>query len=281
MRNSQRASLVVATMALLSVAAAAQKKEFRYPVTAGAMISVVNEFGPVTVRPANGAQVVITATSHSSKVEADGYHNGNRVEVRSHVLQSGSADETRVDYDVQVPPGASVNIRSSDGPIAVSGINGDVTCEGVSAPVEVRDGGNGHVHVHTMDGSITLTNLKNAHMEVVTVGGNVTLSSVDGPLVSVSAGKGHVTYDGDFAGGGDYSLSSHSGNIDVTMPAASSVDVSAKSVNGSVADEFQLQPAPHPMFAIAQGKSFAGTANSGASSVKLRSFSGKISVKKK
>src|SRR6185369_10209397 len=123
--------------------------------------------------------------------------------------------------------------------------NADVTCEGESAPVVVRNGGNGHVHVHTMDGPITLANLKNAHMEVVSIGGNVTLSGVTGPSVTVNTTKGKISYTGDFSGGGDYSLSSHSGDIDVTMPAGASVDMSAKSVQGTVADAYQCRPTFH------------------------------------
>jgi hypothetical protein len=58
------------------------------------------------------------------------------------------------------------------------------------------------------------------------------------------------------------------------------VDLTARSITGSVENDFPLQAKRHPSFAITQGRSFAGTSNSGASSVQLRSMSGKIRVKK-
>jgi DUF4097 and DUF4098 domain-containing protein YvlB len=281
MRKPQRAGLAVA-VAMLAVSASAQnKKAFSAPLNPGAAVTIVNEYGAVNVQPSDSKTLTITAVPRSSKVEVDFHNNANsRVEARSHVLQSASPDESRVDYEVRLPAGASVSIQSSNGPLTVDGINGDVSCEGESAPVQVRNGGNGHVHVHTVEGAITLTNLKNAHVEVVSIGGAVTMSGVTGSSVTVGTTKGNINYSGDFVGGGDYSLSTHSGNVDVVMPANASVEMSAKSVQGSVEDGFQLQPAAHPLFAVTQGKSFAGTANNGASSVKLRSFSGKIRVKK-
>lgn len=281
MRKPRRAGLAVAVALLAASASAQNKKELSLTLNGGASVTIVNEYGSVNVQPSTGNKLLITAVPHSSKVEVDFRNNSNnRVEARSHVVQNGSPDETRVDYEVRLPAGASINVRSYNGPLTVDGVNADVTCEGESAPVVVRNGGNGHVHVHTMDGPITLNNLKNAHMEVVSIGGSVTLSGVTGPSVTINTTKGKISYTGDFSGGGDYSLSSHSGDIDVTMPAGASVDMSAKSVQGTVVDAYQLQPDVHPMFAVTQGKSFAGSANNGASSVKLRSFSGKIRVQK-
>ena len=94
--------------------------------------------------------------------------------------------------------------------------------------------------------------------------------------LAFAAGSGS----GDCSGGGDYSLSTHSGNIDVTLPPSASVDITARSITGAVEDGFQLQSDSHPTMPITAGKSFAGHANSGAASLHLRSFSGKITVKK-
>ena len=75
-------------------------------------------------------------------------------------------------------------------------------------------------------------------------------------------------------------LVNHSGDIDVTLPAFASVDLSARSITGSVENDFPLQQKQHSSFVPSPGRAFAGTSNTGASSVQLRSFSGKIRVKK-
>ena len=80
--------------------------------------------------------------------------------------------------------------------------------------------------------------------------------------------------------GGEYSLTNHTGNIDVTLPSSASVDLDARSSHGSVEDSFPLRQKTHLANALVAGRSFAGTSNSGSSSVQLRSFSGKIRLKK-
>jgi DUF4097 and DUF4098 domain-containing protein YvlB len=280
MQNTLRTALgLVAVVALAVPAAAADKKEFRYNVTPGASVTVTNDYGPVRVRASQARQVVVTATASSSKVEVDCAQNANRVEVRTHFLQKAGEGDGRVEYDVQVPADANVMVRAATGPVLVQGVNGDVSVDADTGKTEVRDS-SGHVHVRTVGGPITLANLKDSFVEATSVGGQVMLNNVAGKNVSVNTTGGPIAFAGDFAGGGQYSLSSHSGTIDVTLPASASVDVTARSVAGTVENDFSLTPPAHPTMALVQGKSLAGTLNSGASAVHLRTFSGRIRVKK-
>ena len=280
MQNTIRTALgLVAVVALAIPAAAAEKKEFRYNVTPGASVTVINDYGLVRVRASQARQVVVTATASSSKVEVVSAQNANRVEVRTHFLQKAGESDGRVEYDIQVPADANVMVRTATGPVQVQGVNGDVSVDADTGKVEVRDS-SGHVRARTVSGTITLANLKDSFVEATSVGGQVMLNNVAGKNVSVNTTGGPIAFAGDFAGGGQYSLSSHSGTIDVTLPASASVDVTARSVTGSVENDFPLTPPAHPSMALAQGKSLAGTSNSGASSVHLRTFSGRIRVKK-
>jgi DUF4097 and DUF4098 domain-containing protein YvlB len=158
-------------------------------------------------------------------------------------------------------------------------MGGDVSVDSDNSPVEVRDS-NGQVRVRTIGAAITLDNLHGGHVEATSVSGPVTLHGVSGKMVSVNTTAGTISFSGDCAGGGQYALSTHSGDIDVALPESASVDVSAHSVTGSVQDNFPLKPLPQASLAANQGKSFSGLSNSGASSLRLRSFSGKIQVKK-
>jgi DUF4097 and DUF4098 domain-containing protein YvlB len=280
MQNTVRKALGLAALVVAAIpAAAADKKEFRYNVAPDSSVSVINEYGQVRVRASQARQVVVTATASSSKVEVDCAQHANRVEVRTHFLQKAGESDGRVEYDIQVPADADVMVRTATGPVHVQGVNGDVSVDADTGKVEVRDS-NGHVRARTVSGTITLTNLRDGFVEATSVGGEVTLNHVAGKNVSVNTTGGPIAFAGDFAGGGQYSLSSHSGTIDVALPASASVDVTARSVTGRVENDFPLNPPAHPTMALAQGKSLAGTSNSGASSVHLRTFSGKIRVKK-
>jgi DUF4097 and DUF4098 domain-containing protein YvlB len=119
-----------------------------------------------------------------------------------------------------------------------------------------------------------------SRVDIQSAGGTVQLSNVTGQRVTVGTTSGNIEYLGDCSGGGDYILTTHSGAINVTLPATASVDLTARSTNGQVENAFPLQEKSHNSFVPHQGRSFAGTSNSGSSSVDLQSFSGKIRVKK-
>ena len=281
MSHGAKWSLVAAGVLTVAAYAADNRKECRYTVSPSSSVIVTNESGPVEVKGSAGRQVAIVATTHSDRVEVVCGQSGNRVQATTHFIQHTEGPDGRVDYQVLVPADASVTVRAPGGPITAEKLGGDVSMEGDAAQVDVHDVRNAHVHVRTISGPVNLGNISNGHVEVTSLSGNVRLEAVSGPKVSVNTAKGSISYNGDFGEGGDYMLVNHSGNIDVTLPASASVDLTARSIAGSVENDFPLQQQQHPIFSITQGRSFAGTSNSGASSVQLRSFSGRIRVKKR
>jgi DUF4097 and DUF4098 domain-containing protein YvlB len=282
-RRRQAVGFAVLVVLTLTTGAVAQnKKESRFNVGAKSTVSVINQYGAVTIRPtANTYIIVVNATTYSDKVEVDQSQSGNRVDVQSHLLPGATAENAKVDYEVYVPADASVTLESMTGPLRAERLHGDVEAEGANATVEIADISNSHVHVKTMTGPITLSNIHDGHVEIDSVSGDVTLKSVTGPLVRVSSTSGKIRYDGDFGYAGEYRFNSHSGDIDATIPEEASVDVKAQSVRGQVQDDVPLQPKAHTSFLVKQGSSFAGTINRAASSVWLRTFSGKIHLKKR
>jgi len=278
-QGGAKLAAVVVVLAAASFATGETRKEYRFTVGPRASISITNEYGPISVKPAVGNQVMVTAILHSNKVEVDQSQSGNRVDILSHLLPGATADTGRVDYEVLVPSDASVTLHSTTGPLRAEKLHGDVSLEGATAIVDVRDISDAHVHVKTLNGPVTLTNIYGGHVEITSVSGDVVLNSVSGPLVQVNSTSGRIRYDGDFGSGGEYSLTSHTGDIEASAPADASIDVTARSVRGKVENDFPLQP-KHTPFVIKAGSAFAGTMGKAASSVKLLSFSGKIHLKK-
>jgi DUF4097 and DUF4098 domain-containing protein YvlB len=275
------AMLLTATVFAAATATAESRKEFRYTVGPGATISLVNENGTVIVHPSNAPrQVSITATLKTDKVEVDSNQNGNRITTRTHMLQKPTADQARVDYEVSIPQDANISIDAGAGQIRVENLQGNVNIEADNGNVDVVGMSNGGLQVQTLNGKVTLADLKLCRVTVTSTGGDVQLNSVTGPKVSIKTTTGNILYTGDFDGGGSYLLSNHSGEIEVRLPSSASIDVSARSIKGTVENDFPFQKNIHPSFQLSEGRAFAGTSNSGASSVELRSFSGKIRVKK-
>ncbi len=280
--NFQKTTVVTLVLATcLSTAAFGEtKKEYRFTVGPNANISVDTQYGAISVRPGSTTQVVVTATLKSGNVEVDRQKNGNRIEIASHLLQGADQQMGRVDYELLIPPDATVNLRSSTGPLSAERLQGDLTLEGADAEVNIRNVSNGHVHVRTMGGPITLTDVRNGRVEIASISGDVHLKSVTGPLVQANSGSGKIFYDGDFGSGGDYKFTTHTGDIEALVPPDVSADFSAHSVMGRVQHDFPLQP-KHSRFSVEAGRSFFGTVGKAASEVVLRSFSGKIRLKQR
>jgi hypothetical protein len=272
-------TLVLATC-LSSAVVAQTRQEYRFTVGPNANISVDTQYGAISVRPGDGNQVVVLATFKPDSVEVDQQQNGNRIGIASHLLPGANEQLGQVDYELLIPADATLNLRSSTGPLSAERLQGDLTLEGTDAEVNVRNVANGHVHVRTMRGPITLTEVRNGHVEIASISGDVHLKSVTGPLVQVSLGSGKIFYDGDFGSGGNYKFTTHTGDIEALVPADVSADFRAHSVLGRVQHDFPLKPR-HSRFSEEVGRSFVGTAGQSASEVVLRSFSGRIRLKQR
>jgi len=281
--NKRAAKLVAIGVIVAGTLVAESRKEYHFAVGPKAGVSVMNPYGSISVRPSLNNTVVVNAILHSDKVEVDNNQNGNRVDIQSHLLAGADSDSGRVDYEVLVPADASVTLHSNTGSLRAEKLHGDVSLEGPGAEVNVRDISDAHVHVKTMNGAVNLDNIQNGHVEVDSLSGEVTLKGVNGPLVQVVSTSGRINYIGDFGKSGEYRLTSHSGDIDATIPEWTSADVTARSVRGEVHDDIPLQPKTHTYFALDKGRAFAGTVGRVAvsSTVVLRTFSGKIHLRKR
>lgn len=277
--------LAVATVciSLPAAYAADTRKEAKIDIAADGTVNIVNGGGSVALHSGPGHQLLVSYTVHSAKVEVDqNVSNKQRVELVTHALpgEKPTADESRVDYDVTVPAGVSVNVSTTSAPITADGVNTDIGLSSETGQITVLNIVKSHVRVRSMTAPVRLQDVTLSRVDIQSTGGAVLLKNVTGPRVSVGTSSGNIEYKGDCSAGGDYLLTTHSGSIDVTLPPTASVDLTARSTTGQVENDFPLQEKTHNSFVPQQGRSFAGTSNSGSSSVELQSFSGKIRVKK-
>ena len=268
---------VVIVISLLALSAAAQdkdKKEFTYTVGSRAVVSITNNYGPITVRPSPSRQVVVETVTHSDAVSLVNEQHGDRIELRSMSTRQGS---NLVDYTVLVPVDAFVSLRSSDGTIRAQGLRGDVILEAAAGSVEVTDIRDAHLHVRTLTGPISLTDIRGSHLDIHSVSGNVNLRNVTGPSVEVNSGSGLISYEGDPGPVGEYLLTSHSGDSDVSIPASALVDIKARSIKGGSDPDF---PIANGFSAARAGNLLLKPGTITGSRFELRSFRGKIHLKR-
>jgi DUF4097 and DUF4098 domain-containing protein YvlB len=284
--SATRALLFTAASAgiCLSAYAADARKEAKIDIAAGGTVNIVNGGGSVVLHSGPGHQLLLSYTVHSAKVEVDQNLSADkqRLELRTHVLSGDkpAADEAKVDYDIKIPAGVSVNVSTTSAPITADGVNSELGLSSETGQITVHNIAKSHVHVRSMTAPVSLKDVTMSRVDIQSASGAVQLTNVTGQRISVGTTSGNIEYQGDCSGGGNYILTTHSGAIDVTLPATASVDLTARSTTGAVENAFPLQQKSHNSFVPQQGRSFAGTSNSGSSSVELQSFSGKIRVNK-
>ena len=288
MRLGALVVILAAAVTIAAVNAQSQtqttRKEIRFDVAPSGTINVVNNAGMVTLKTGSGHQAVMIYSLHSNKMEVDqeSTPDKRRVEIRAHALsnQQPTAEEAKVDMELTVPSGVAMTVSTSTAPITAEGLAGDVTFSSDTGAITVSNMARSHLHVRSVAGPVNLSNLSLGHVDVISSGGAVKMVNVSGPKLNIATGSGNISDEGDCSGVGDYLMTTHSGDIDMTLPQTASVDLNARSVSGRVENDFPLQAKKHPVFVPKAGSSFAGTSNSGSSSVELRSFSGRIRVKK-
>jgi DUF4097 and DUF4098 domain-containing protein YvlB len=285
--TAPRALLLTAVTVYICLSAAHAtdtRKETKIDIAAGGTVNIVSGGGSIALHSGSGHQLLVAYTLHSAKVEVDQNISANRqrVELITHALpgEKPTADEAKVDYDVTVPAGVSVNVSTTSASITADGVNAEIGLSSETGQITVHNIAKSHVRVRSMTAPVNLKDVTMSRVDIQSTGGAVQLMNVTGQRIAVGTTSGNIEYLGDCSGGGDYLLTTHSGAIDVTLPATASVDLTARSTNGQVENAFPLQEKTHNSFVPRQGRSFAGTSNSGSSSVELQSFSGKIRVKK-
>jgi len=237
------------------------------------VISITNNYGSITVKPSGSSQVLVETIFHSDVVNLVNEQHGDRIELRSSSSRQGT---NLVDYTVLVPAAAFVTLRSSDGTLRAQGLRGDVVLKAASGSVEVRDISDAHLHVKTLSGPITVTGIRNSHVDIHSVRGSVNLHNVTGPFVEVNSGGGRITYDGDPGRVGEYLLTSHTGDLEVSIPASAWVEIKARSIKSESDPEFPTVSNVPAMGQI----NLMGKSGKVGSRFELRSFSGKIRLKR-
>ena len=267
-------SVLVAVFPILSMLAAAQeRKEFRYTVGPKAIVSITNNYGTITVKASGNKQVVVTTVSYSDAVTFENEQHGNRIELRAISSRQGAG---LVDYAVIVPADAFVTVRASDAKIHVLGLRGDIILEAVTGTVEAAGVNTAHLHVKTLSGPVILADIRDSHVDVHSVSGNVDIQNVSGSSLEVNSGSGRITYGGDPGSAGEYLLTSHSGDIEISIPASAPVEIKAHPLKG---ESDERLPSGSSVSAAGQN-SLLKPGIVSASRFELRSFRGRIHVKR-
>jgi hypothetical protein len=193
------------------------------------------------------------------------------------------------DIAITVPAWMALDISGVYTDITIAGARGPISAETVQGDVSA-EGGEGLVSVKSVQGGVSVTgargrieaNSVNADVEVrrssgeistETVNGGIDLVGTDATTLTATSVNGDLTYDGPLHSGGRYALSTHNGDITVTVAEGASAAVSVSTFNGEFESDF-----PVTLTETRKGKRFNFTIGSGSAQVTLESFQGTISL---
>jgi DUF4097 and DUF4098 domain-containing protein YvlB len=235
----------------------------------------------------NAAKVTIEVTKEGDVVRVE-----TKYPKQSGSFWGGDRISVSVDYKIWVPDQAAVELNSVSGDITVAPLGGAAKIDCVSGDVKLRGAAGaeikltsgelemeniaGDAFIKAVSGDITLTKIKGS-VEADAVSGDIELRDVsEAQSVDVKTVSGNVIYFGSIQAGGRYQLNAFSGDVRMTIPADASFDFEANTFSGSIDTDFEIT-----VSGKISPKEIRGTVGKGGATIRLKSFSGNVDLKKK
>jgi hypothetical protein len=270
----------------------AQRLDTAFAFPRDGVIDLSNTSGDIVITGASREQVRINATTERGRLRWSFSRSRVSIEVES---VRGRQGETR--YDLTVPEGVRVIVRSTSGDIRMTGSKGAVDARTVSGDVEVSDASD-RVILETVSGEVKASRLR-GDIDLSSTSGGVELDDVEGNVrvestssdvivtrarvrqIDASTVSGDVEYDGTIEGTGTYEFNSHSGDIILSIPTNTSARFSVETYSGDLETAFQLTLTPDgSRSANRRPRRFEFTLGGGEARIIAESFSGNIDIRR-
>ena len=282
------------TLAILLAAASApaeQPVDVTRAVSPDATISIDNLAGSLTIIGVDGGELRITGTMGDDVEELEIRGDGDEIDIEVAIPDDDDWKGRRkvaANLEVRVPSGASLDIETVSASIDIRGVRGEIEAGSVSGAVVVA-GGPGDIEAESVSGAVTVSGPARSII-AESVSGKVTAEGVSGDLEATTvSGKIHVTAvevsDAEiesvagsifFEGrvGRSLEVESHSGTVEVLVPADQSANFELETFSGRIANG--LGPAARRTERYEPGLSAEFQTGSGGAEISLETFSGNI-----
>ena len=220
----------------------------------------------------------------SSRVTLDLEGGGHRAGRRR-----GSDDDAH--YELSVPEGTRVLMRSISGDLSSRGVKGEVEGRAVSGGVVVDDARRvtlesvsgdvqatrvaGDARAHSVSGEVTIRDVA-GDLDLESVSGDVEIRGARGRVTRAETVSGDVTYEGSVDPAGRYDFSSHSGTLRLILPASTNASLSVETFSGEIDSAFRLQMRPASEDGRSRPRRMDFTLGSGGPRITAHTFSGEI-----
>lgn len=267
-----------------------QVVDWTFPAGEVKSITLTNDAGDIVVEQTTGSDILITANKSAraaddlDAVEVNVKQTGDDISSTLNYLPGSWS--VSVAFEIQVPPGRSIQIESASGNIMIKNFQGTLNLSTASGTI-VMQNVNGEIRANTSSGNIEARDV-DGNVNVSSAGGNIIVSYSAAPELmndpvlltdvletwtySVEPDGTQNSFSPQLPGNGQRVFENSSGTITLQLPHDLSVDVFAQLFSGNFQSEFdQLQGS-------ADRVRYTGHINGGGPLIILTNASGAINV---
>jgi hypothetical protein len=253
----------------------------------GGLVDLEALSGAIIVTGTTGSEIRVRASADDGRVRLRG--SPTLVTLRT-VSDHGAPGNVR--YEVTVPAGVRVLMKTTSAQLTATGVRGDVEIESIAGDIRLEDIGGaadvevvsgqvvaarltGGATIETMSGDITLTGAE-GDVDLESTSGNITLTGLRSGVVSAETISGDVRFQGSIESDGRYEFASHSGTIRLALPPATGAMLSLSTYSGTMNSEFPITLQQGS--SAGQDKQLRFRLGSGSARITAESFSGSIII---
>lgn len=279
-------------IALVSSTAIAQKKvDRRLPLGMEGALRVLNMVGSVTVHGWNKDTVVVRGTLGAGD---SFYMGGGYTGAKMFVESANDRDPKPTRLELWVPARVRLWIKTATANIDVSDVVGGLDLYVVSGTIDVT-GSPRELNAEAIDGDIHITGsppwvrAKSASGAITFQGGSsdAAFSTVSG-AVKVDGGSfertkietvtGNISFAGRFDRSGAFDFDSHSGNVDIVVPAKTDATFSVVTIAGTINNQLSRKSPVAGRFG--RGAELTTEESGGGAKVSVRTFKGPVTLRR-
>jgi len=179
-------------------------------------------------------------------------------------------------------PFLDVDIRGSEGEVNVETVQGDIRLEGGRRFVSLQSvqgdvdcsGASGRLSLGSVNGDVNLSNAS-GEMTLEAVNGEIRVSGVQSEAVKATALNGEISYSGTIRETGQYTFTTHNGDLDIAIPEGTNATVSVSTQMGEFEADF-----PITLQDVAPRRRFNFVLGSGGARIQLETFGGTIHLRR-
>lgn len=283
--------MVAAAILFASPAVAQKKVERKLPLGMEGALRIVNMVGSVVVHGWNKDTVLVRGTLGAG----DSFFMGGGYKGAKMFVESvNDRDPKPARLEVWVPARIRLWVKTATANIDVSGVDGGLDLYTVSGTIDVT--GNPHeLNAEAIDGDIHITGsppwvrAKSASGTIVFQGASsdAAFSTVSGAVkvdggvferVKIETVIGNISFVGLLDRGGAFDFDTHSGNVDLAIPATMGASFSVVTIAGSITNSLSKNsPIPGR---FGRGAELTMDTSGGGAKVSVRTFKGLVTLRR-